>query len=203
LTTDIGEQVPRLLGAHGAVRTVTLAGSRARGESTTWSDWDFDVKTDDFEALAADLPAIVAPLRPLAALWDPLSDEQTYMLILDGPVKVDLLFDVPHAHHAPYVAAAETMRAIDDHFWDWTLWLTSKVAHGKADLVRGELEKMAWFILSPLGVDTPPTSLRQAVDLYLAARDEHARRFGVDVPRELGNQVAGLVRRMTDQTSSA
>jgi hypothetical protein len=177
---------------------VSFVGSRARGDATAFSDWDFKVETDDFPCVSADLPSIAEPLRPLVAQWDRLSDEQCYMLILDGPCKVDLIFDVPHTHEPPHVASAETLPAIDAHFWDWTLWLTSKVAAGKDDVLRAELAKMSEHLLGPLGVPTAPATLPQAVDAYLTARAGHEQRFGVTVPRELGAQV---VRRITELTS--
>lgn len=180
------------------MRSVALVGSRARGDATEWSDWDFHVETDDFAALAADLPTLVAPLRPLVAQWDRLSDEQCYMLIVDGPTKIDFLFDVPHEHEPPHTVSAETLSAIDAHFWDWTLWLASKVAKGRDDVVQSELEKMSGHLLRPLGVPEVPTSLLHASDVYLAARGEQERRFGVRAPRGLETQV---VRRITDQAS--
>lgn len=192
--------MPGLLQMHRYVLSVTLVGSRATGEATKWSDWDFEVETDDFAALAPELPSLVAPLRPLIAQWDRLSDEQCYMLILDGPQKVDFLFAVPHAHEPPHTVSAEALSAIDAHFWDWTLWLTSKVARGKQDLVRSELEKMTQHLLGPLGVRRAPSSLQHAADLYVTARDGHERRFGVTVAREVGDQV---LRRIRDQAASA
>jgi hypothetical protein len=195
---DVVRDVIAILEAHPAVRKVSFVGSRARGDATPFSDWDFRVETDDFPSLAPELPSLVEPLRPLVAQWDRLSDEQCYMLIVDGPQKVDFLFDEPHAHEPPHVASAETLSAIDAHFWDWTLWLTSKVASGKDDVVRTELAKMTDHVLGPLGAGTPPKTLSEAVDVYLAVRDEHEQRFDVRVPREPGAQV---VRRIRDQAS--
>ena len=177
---------------------MTLIGSRAHGESTEWSDWDFRVETDDFASLAAALPSLVDPLRPLVTQWDRLSDEQCYTLMVDGPTKIDFLFHEPHTHELPHTVSAETLPAIDAHFWDWTLWLTSKVAAGKEDLVRSELEKLSQHLLRPLDVDDVPSSLMDAAHRYVAARDDHERRLGVRVPRELGTQV---VRRIRDQAS--
>jgi hypothetical protein len=144
------------------------------------------------------LPGLVEPLHPLVAQWDRLSDEQCFMLIMDGPRKVDLIVDEPHVHAPPHEVSAGTLPAIDAHFWDWTLWLTSKVAAAKDDVVQSELGKMASHLLGPLGVRTTPRSLPEAVDVYLAAREEHEPRFGVRVPRELGAQVERVVR---DQAS--
>lgn len=38
----------------------------------------------------AEIPALVASLGPFAALWEPLSEVAGYMVVMDGPVKVDL-----------------------------------------------------------------------------------------------------------------
>jgi hypothetical protein len=194
VTVDVGDTLPKLVGSHPSVIEVTLAGSRARGDATRWSDWDFNVATADFPSLAHDLPSLVEPLRPIATLWDPLADDETFMIILDGPIKIDLIFDVSREQDPPHVPSAQTLSAIDAHFWDWTLWLTSKVAHGKTDLVRAELEKMTWYLLGPLGVSAVPRSLPDAVDAYRTALGEQERRFGASVPRELAAQVTRVVR---------
>jgi hypothetical protein len=179
---------------HPSVKVVTLVGSRARGDATPLSDWDFSVETDDFPALRDALPALVAPLAPLTTLWDRLADHATFMLILRGPTKVDLLFDdQPNATLPPYEVNASTLPTIDSHFWDWSLWLVSKQAKGKTDLVASELSKMTWYILSPMGIERTPGDLNEAVDLYLVARSEHEQRFGVHVDPELGSQVARVV----------
>jgi hypothetical protein len=146
------------------------------------------------------LPGLVEPLHPLVAQWDRLSDEHCFMLITDGPRKVDLIVDEAHVHEPPHVVDAGTLPAIDAHFWDWTLWLTSKVAADKGDVVRSELGKMASHLLGPLGVQTTPRTLPEAVDRYVAARAEHERRFGVHVPRDLGAQVERVVRDQASRT---
>ncbi len=122
---------------HPAVRRIELVGSRAEGRATRWSDWDFGVHTNDFAAAAEALPQLLAPLEPLVQQWDRLSSEQCWMLILPGPVKVDLIFpEEPHAREEPWRVAADTLAGIDDHFWDWMLWLRGKEAAGKSDLWR-------------------------------------------------------------------
>ena len=106
-----------------------LVGSRAEGRATPLSDWDFAVRASDFAVLEPDLAGLVEPLEPLVRQWDRLSDTQCYMLLLRGPVKVDLIFpDEPHAHEPPWQPAPETLQGIDGHLWDWLLWLTSKAA---------------------------------------------------------------------------
>jgi hypothetical protein len=116
------------------------------------------------------------------------------MLIVSGPVKVDLIFaDVPHEHEPPWVVDASTLSAIDDHFWDWVLWLTSKVDAGRHSLVEAELATMHDHILGPIGIPAPSTSLCEVVEQYIAARDACAQRFGVVVDRRVEDEVVPIV----------
>ena len=108
------EQIPHVLARHPAIDSVVLAGSRARGEATALSDWDFTVETSDFPSVASALPALVAPLAPLAQQWDRLSDHACYMLMLRGVGKVDLIFDEPWESSPPWTVSAETLCGIDD-----------------------------------------------------------------------------------------
>src|SRR5207248_6232213 len=127
LLTDLAMAVPAALARHRGVQGVELVGSRARGEETPLSDWDFAVATDGFLAVATVLPALVEPLKPIAQQWDRLGDYHCYMLTLGGPVKVDLIFDEPHEDEPPWEPRPDTLPGIDRHFWDWTLWLASKL----------------------------------------------------------------------------
>src|SRR5436190_3362575 len=77
---------------HPAVSTVVLVGSRAKGRATERSDYDFVVETTDFARVAEALPLLVAALDPLAQQWDRLADTMCWMVMLPGPVKVDLIF---------------------------------------------------------------------------------------------------------------
>ena len=191
---DVEARVRAALAASPHVRSVELVGSRRRGDETRLSDWDFLVDTDDFDALAPELPRLVEPLEPLGHLWDPLSEEAPYfMLILRGPVKVDLAFDRPNVTQPPWVATRETLPRIDAHFWDWTLWLASKRERGQDDLVRAMLDHMSSYLLAALGVEEVPATLERAIALYGEARDRAEARFGVRVTRELGEEVARAV----------
>ena len=118
------------------INTVTLVGSRASGQPVPLSDWDFALHTSDFAALAEALPTAVAPLEPLGTLWDPLSRRANFMLVLDGPHKVDLLFDQPTDHAAPWTPTPTTLPDIDVHFWDWVLWLAAKSQQGRTTSSR-------------------------------------------------------------------
>jgi hypothetical protein len=187
--------VHQAIGSHPSVKAITLIGSRARGDATSLSDWDFQVDTETFDEVEASMPQLVEPLHPLASLWDPLSHFATFMSILPGPTKVDFLFiDQPVEQKPPHKADADTLRSIDTHFWDWCLWLTSKVAKDKTDLVRDELDKMSGFLLEPLGITEQPKDLTTAVRAYTDARARHESRFGVEVPRALGSEVERVVQ---------
>jgi hypothetical protein len=177
------------------VRRIELVGSRATGLARPDSDWDFRVEARDFGAVAAALPELLAPLEPLAQQWDRLSDEQCWMLILCGPVKVDLIFpEEPHVHEPPWVPTAENLGAIDAHLWDWLLWLRAKERAGKDELVATELAKLFVHLLRPLGVEHVPSSVADAVELYRPARDAAAEQLGCVVSRELEAEVARALR---------
>lgn len=182
------------VGRHPAVRSIELAGSRAESRANDRSDWDFVVVTDDFPALAAALPELCAQLEPLAQQWDRLSPYACWMLMLAGPTKIDLIFpEQPYEDEPPWEPARDNLTAIDDHFWDWALWLRSKEAAGRDELVTTELEKLFLHLLAPLGATRRPTSVADAVAIYRDARGEAERRFGIEVPRELEAAVAAAV----------
>jgi hypothetical protein len=44
---------------------------------------------------------------------------------------VDLIFTEPHAVLPAWQVTAATLPGIDDHFWDWMLWLAAKQQAGK------------------------------------------------------------------------
>jgi hypothetical protein len=187
----LAERVSGLVAPHPAVERIELIGSRAEGRATEWSDWDFGVWARDFGAVVEALPGLLGPLEPLVQQWDRLSDTWCWMPILRGPVKVDLIFpEEPHAKESPWVPAPDTLAGIDDHFWDWMLWLRGKEAAGKEELVAGELEKLFGHLLGPLGVEAAPSSVTDAVAAYRTARDRAERRFGRTVSRELERAVA-------------
>jgi hypothetical protein len=118
------------------------------------------------------------------------------MLILRGPTKVDLIFaGEPHVHEGPWVPGRENLGALDAHLWGWMLWLRSKEAFGKRDLVAAELRKLSAHLLRPLEVDRAPSSVAGAVELYRPARDDAARRFACAVPPALEAEVAPALAR--------
>jgi nucleotidyltransferase-like protein len=184
---ELDERVIGAVAPHPAVRRIELAGSRAEGRATELSDWDFLVETDHFEDLAAELPALIAGLEPLAQQWDRLSPSWCYMLILRGPVKVDLIFpEEPHLEDPPWRPDGENLAAVDAHFWDWVLWLRSKEAAGKAELVASELVKLFDHLLRPLGAGQAPSSVAGAVEMYRSLRAH---------PTELEQEVAPALTR--------
>jgi hypothetical protein len=187
---DLTGSVKAVLLPHPQIRSVELVGSRVTGSATSLSDWDFEVKTDDFGAVARAIPELVTPLDPLAQQWDRISDYPCYMLMLTGPVKVDLIFPgEPYESLPPWTVSVETLDAIDQHFWDWILWLASKREKGKDELVRRELEKMSAHLLRPLGAEAVPDSIDAALEDYRMARDEREREFGVEISRRREREV--------------
>jgi hypothetical protein len=187
---DLAASVKALMLPHPHVRAVELVGSRATGAPSRLSDWDFEVETDDFNAVAPELPSMVAGLEPLAQQWDRISEYPCYMLMLRGAVKVDLIFPgQPYESLPPWTVSAETLEGIDRHFWDWILWLASKREKGQDEVVRRELAKMSVHLLRPLGVDRVPGSIESALGSYRSARDEREREFGVEVSRRLEHEV--------------
>jgi hypothetical protein len=144
---------------------VRLIGSRAEGSAHELSDWDLSVVTTDFERVAADLPALFAPLAPLAQQWDPYAPHACCMLMFPGPTKVDLLFlDELREWSPAWEVRPDTLEAIDRHFWDWILWLEQKRRGGYAERVREVLRDMHDLMLQPMGVDPAPQSVREALD---------------------------------------
>jgi len=60
-------------------------------------------------------------------------------------VKIDLIFDQPHAAlPPPWQVTASTLAGIDDHFWDWALWLWSKPAAGRRDVLAAGFGAPVW-----------------------------------------------------------
>lgn len=192
---DVEGLVKPLLMRHSAVADVRLIGSRARGTNHELSDWDFAVESNDFQRLSGDLLELVGQLAPLAAFWDRLAEHETFMFILRGPAKVDLLFtDQSRDLDPPWTVSKDTLPGIDWHFWDWILWLVAKDQKGRDELVASELTKMQTHLLGPLGVAEPPGDMAQAVKVYLARREELERELGLRLSRELGLQVMRTLR---------
>ena len=182
---------------HPAVTRVELAGSRARGTHDELSDWDFAVQTSDFTSVAQDLPALVEPLDPVGALWEPLGHFPVFMLLLHGPTKVEYLF-LDHAQEPrpPVQPSPETLPSIDAHFWDWIWWITTKAHAGRDDLVKQHWPRLYRHLLEPLGADVVPDSVEAATRAFLVRRRELEQRYGVRVSRELEREVSRGIRRL-------
>jgi hypothetical protein len=191
----VPERVSELLLAHPSVRAVTLVGSRAQGRATELSDVDLLVDAD-LDALAPELPALLAPLEPLALQWDRLSEEASYyMALLPGGVKLDLVFDRPPVLEPPWQVSAATRAGLDAHFWDWILWLGGKGLGGHDELVASMLGGIMFeHLLGPLGVARPPGSVEEAVGGYLEARAAREAELGVHVDRRLQEAVLPRLR---------
>lgn len=183
------------LTAHPAVQAARPVGSRAGGRPTALSDWDVEVETDLPAALRAALPDLLAHLRPLAAGWDPNGERPTYMLLLDGPFKVDVILASQRQPAAgrPHRVSAATLPRIDHHFWDWTLWLAGKQLRGLDDLVADQLLRMHEQLLRPLGVRQAPTSIGEAIAVYRAAYRAAAARLGLRADKRLDDAVSPTV----------
>ena len=178
------------------MHAVRLTGSRAAGHEHDLSDWDFLVETDDFGSVSESLSMLVAPLQPLAQQWDPYASHACYMLMLRGPTKVDLIFPAQRREWSPaWRPSAQTLPAIDRHFWDWILWLEQKRRSGREDVLATSLGHMHGLMLGPMGADSQPTSVGEAVEVYRELRDELERRFEVTVSRELEDEVGPAVLR--------
>jgi hypothetical protein len=102
------DDVLRALGADPGIDRVEPTGSRASGRARPQSDWDFQIATEAFPEVQERMPALVTPLQPVVAQWDRLSRTWCFMLLLAGPVKVDLIFDQPHVALPPWRVTAAT-----------------------------------------------------------------------------------------------
>ena len=182
-----------LVAEHPAVTGIELAGSRARGTHEELSDWDLAVTTADFAAVARDLPELVAPLGPLGEQWEPVGHFPVYQVLLRGPLKVEYLFlDERQEAAPPLTPSAETLVAIDNHFWDWIWWIATKASAGRDDLVAEHLPQLHAHLLRPLGVRVAPRDINAAIRAFVARRD----RFDVTVPRALETEVRRGIARL-------
>ena len=179
-----------LLAGHPAIKSVELAGSRSRGTHEQLSDWDFAVETSDFEAVARDMPALVAPLDPLGQQWEPMGHFPVYQVLLRGPTKIEYLF-LEHSQDRmpPPKPSKDTLASINTHFWDWIWWLATKDSIGRSDLVAEHMPQLHAQLLRPMGVNAVPTSIESAIEAFLARRNALEQAFGVSVDRALDSEV--------------
>jgi hypothetical protein len=192
---DVVTAIRAALEGSRGVSSVTLGGSRSRERATELSDWDLYLEGDP-EAMMVAVPAVIASFGPLGAFWEPLAEEAGYMVVMDGPIKVDVFpIGARRQIQPPWVVSAQTLVAIDGHFWDWSLWLGGKALRGERELVVDELAKMHRFLLAPLGVVSAPASLDEAVAAYFRTRAIAVDALGAPVHPELGRQVSDALRR--------
>jgi hypothetical protein len=197
---DVVAVATGVLAGHPAVQSVELAGSRSRGTHEQLSDWDFAVQTSNFDALARDMPALVAPLNPLGQQWEPMGHFPVYQVLLPGPTKVEYLF-LEHSQDPmpPLEPSKDTLAAINTHFWDWIWWLTTKASVGRSDLVAEHLPQLYAHLLQPVGVTTAPTTIRAAIDAFVPRRNALEAQLGVQVDRALEHEVREGVNRLLPQ----
>ena len=189
-----------LLAGHPAVTSVKFAGSRSRGTHEILSDWDFAVETSDFNALARDLPSLVAPLKPLSQQWEPLGHFPVYQVLLPGPTKIEYLFLNESQEPLPALdPGRDTLASINTHFWDWIWWITTKASIGRSDLVSEHLDRLHAHLLRPMGIVVVPASIDSAVDVLVTRRNALEEEFGVTVDRALEDEVRhGISRVLPD-----
>jgi len=188
-----------LVAKHPAVDGVELAGSRSRGTHEELSDWDFAVTTSDFAAVAADMPYLVAPLAPLGAQWEPMGHFPVYQVLLPGPTKVEYLFlDYSQEAAPPVTPSPATLFAIDNHFWDWIWWISTKASIGRDDLVAEHLRQLDEHLLRPMGAEAGPATIDAAIAEFLRRRDVLERAYHISVPRALETEVRAGIRRILD-----
>ena len=189
-----------LIAGHPAVTSVKFAGSRSRGTHEQLSDWDFAVETSDFEALAQDLPALVAPLDPLGQQWEPMGHFPVYQVLLRGPTKIEYLFlDRSQDPMPPLTPSPDTLPAINTHFWDWIWWLTTKASIGRTDLVAEHMPRLYTQLLEPMGISAVPETIESAIEVFVARRDALEQELGVSVDSALENEVRQGIARVLDQ----
>lgn len=179
MTEPLVDRVVAAIRRQPAITALTLVGSRRDNTAGPLSDWDFVIDSTDPQRVFEELPGLVSTFEPVAAFWDPLGQRRNYMATFPGLVKFDLHIDLPPLPYRPWQINRDTLAGLDDHFWDWTLWLAGKTLHGQASLVADELVKMHTYLLGPLGCEQPPRTLSEAVAAYLAARSEAEDEWGV------------------------
>ncbi len=185
----------RAITLHPGVISVRLAGSRARGEPVPLSDWDLEITTRDGHAVVSDLPTIAQRVHPVAAQWERLATHACYMLMLEDGAKVDLILDVPQELQPPWEAHPGTLEGIDQHFWDWIVWLAAKDQRGDRDFVRQEFAKMSAHLLQPIAVRGTPANIEEAVRLFRDARQRLEAEMGASVSRRMEEAAVQALRR--------
>ncbi|MGH2380676.1 MAG: hypothetical protein ACRDG7_05590 [Candidatus Limnocylindria bacterium] len=183
------------IASHPGVTSVRLGGSRGRGDPVPLSDWDLEITTRDGDAVVSDLPAIAQQVQPVAAQWERLAAHACYMLMFEGGVKVDLILDVPQELQPPWEARPGTLEGIDQHFWDWIVWLAAKDQRGDRDFVRQEFEKMSVHLLQPVSIRDTPGAIDEAVQLFRAARQRLEAEMNTSVDRRMEDAAAQALRR--------
>jgi hypothetical protein len=116
------------------------------------------------------------------------------MLILPGPTKVDLLFEQPNEPEGPWRVSDATLPRIDDHFWDWILWIAAKHVAGCQDLVASELGRLYTYLLRPMQVTDVPGDVEEAIAAYKTARRGSEERLQIPISRDLEGEIERALR---------
>jgi hypothetical protein len=180
---------------------VEFAGSRSRGTHDELSDWDFAVETPDFDAVAPDMPRLVAPLEPLGQQWEPLGQFPAYQVLTRGPTKIEYLFlnEVQDAL-PPVRRSPETLGAINTHFWDWIWWLITKASAGRDDLVAEHMPQLYVHLLPRWGSRSRRTASTRPIAAFVGRRDALEREYGISLPRALETEVLDGKRRVGESS---
>jgi hypothetical protein len=117
--------------------------------------------------------------------------------MLRRPTVVEYLF-LEHSQQArtPVEPSAETLPAIDAHFWAWIWWLATKASIGRDDLLEHHWSRLFRHMLGPMGATTVPDSIDAATRSFLACRGKLERQCGVEVPRALEREVRRGIRQL-------
>ena len=119
-------------------------------------------------------------------------------VLLRGPTKIEYLF----LHHEqqplqPPIPSEATLSAINTHFWDWIWWLATKASIRRDDLVSEHLPHLYGHLLRPMGIETVPASIDDAINAFVARRNALEQEYAVLVPRALEDEVRRGIRRIS------
>ena len=119
-----------------------------------------------------------------------MSHFPVYQVLLLGPTKIEYLFldesqePVPTREPSP-----ESLESIDTHLWDWIWRITTKSAIGGSDLVSEHLTQLHAHLLLPIGIESVPASIEEAIEVFVARRDPLEQQYAVSVDRALEQEV--------------
>jgi hypothetical protein len=122
-----------------------------------------------------------------------------YQVLLRGPIKVEYLFlDYSQEPAPPVTPGPATLVAIDNHFWDWIWWISTKASIGRDDLVAEHLRQLHEHLLRPMGVEAVPETIDAAIGKFLERRDVLEQTYDLSVPRALEAEVRAGIRQILE-----